>query len=245
MRPIRRSTSPRVIDFIDYTDAKPDLIARLGCYCSFCERRVVTQLAVEHVQPKGLPEYAHLIGRWDNFLLACVNCNSTKKDKDVVLSQVLLPDRDNTFVAFEYHDNGTVTASAQANTTGNGIAANASLSLMGLDKAALNAPDENGKQVALDRVRQRMEIWLEAESARSDIAENPGNNLLRDYVVKLAVNTGFFSVWMTVFEGDADMRLRLVNVFPGTAASGCFDLVSGNTVSPTPNPDALIDGGKI
>ncbi|AQT62095.1 HNH endonuclease [Cellvibrio sp. PSBB023] len=245
MRPIRRNTSPRVTDFTDYTDAKPDLVARLGPYCSFCERRVMTQLAVEHVQPKGLPAYAHLIGRWNNFLLACVNCNSTKNKKDVVLSQVLLPDRDNTFVAFEYQDNGTVTASAQAIASGNGTVANNLLSLTGLDKAALNNPDENGKQVALDRVRQRMEALLCAQDALTSIRSQPENNMLRDAVVKLAKASGFFSVWMTVFNDDADMRLRLINSFPGTAESGCFDLISGNTVSPSPNPDALVAGGKI
>jgi hypothetical protein len=31
------------------------------------------------------PRYAHFVGRWDNFLLGCVNCNSTKLDKDVEL----------------------------------------------------------------------------------------------------------------------------------------------------------------
>lgn len=245
MRPIRRNVSPKMTDYKNYHDALPDLVARLGSYCSYCERRVATQLAVEHVQPKGLPQYAHLIGRWDNFLLACVNCNSTKKDKNVVFSQVLLPDRDNTFVAFEYQDNGTVTASAQAMATGDDTIANDLLKLTGLDKAALNSADENGKQVALDRVRQRMETLLNAQSARADIAENPDNNLLRNYVVKLAIETGFFSVWMTVFNEDVDMRLRLINAFPCTAASGCFDLTSGNIVSPAPNPDALVAGGKI
>lgn len=245
MRPIRRNVSPKTTDYRNYRDALPDLVARLGSYCSFCERRVVTQLAVEHVQPKGLPQYAHLIGRWDNFLLACVNCNSTKKDKNVVFSQVLLPDRDNTFAAFEYQDNGTVTASTHAMATGNGDTANGLLSLTGLDKAALNNPDENGKQVALDRVRQRMEAWLYAQEALTNIQSQPDNNALRDVVVTLAKASGFFSIWMTVFNDDVDMRLRLINAFPGTAASDCFDLVYGSIVSPAPNPDALAAGGKI
>lgn len=245
MRPIRRDRAPTPADYADYTDAKLDLVARLGPYCSFCERPVVTQLAVEHVQPKGLPVYAHLIGRWDNFLLACVNCNSTKKDKNVVLSNVLLPDRDNTFAAFEYRPDGSVQASALSTARGLTAIADSSLALTGLDKAALNTPDENGKQVALDRVSQRMEAWLSAEDAKTDMASNPHNQALRDYVVKLATKTGFFSVWMSVFSADTDMRLRLVNAFPGTAASGCFDMVNGNPVAPAPNPDRLVAGGKI
>jgi 5-methylcytosine-specific restriction endonuclease McrA len=102
MRPVRRGLSPLSLDYADYQNAKPDLVARLGPYCSFCERPVFTQLAVEHIQPKGLPQYAPLIGRWTNFLLACVNCNSTKKVKNVVLADVLLPDRDNTSAVFCY-----------------------------------------------------------------------------------------------------------------------------------------------
>ena len=94
MRPIRRGTSPCEADFANYRDALPDLVSRFGRYCSYCERLIPVQLAVEHIQPKGLPAYQALEGRWENFLLACVNCNSTKKDKDVVLSDVLLPDRD-------------------------------------------------------------------------------------------------------------------------------------------------------
>lgn len=245
MRPIRRNASPIPIDYSDYASAKAELASRLGPYCSFCERKLVTQLAVEHVQPKGLPAYRHLKGRWDNFLLACVNCNSTKKDKNVVLSQALLPDRDNTFAAFEYLPDGTVIVSQQARIAGLEPIAGASLNLTGLDKAALNSPDSNGKQVALDRVRQRMEVWLKAESAKADIKANPQLDLVRKYVVKLALDTGFFSVWLTVFSDDADMCLRLIRAFPGTEASGCFDSVTSGIVSPAPNPDGLPHGGKL
>ena len=100
MRPIRRGGSPRHSDFNNYKDAKAYLVSRLGSYCSYCERRIATMLAVEHIQPKDLPAYGHLTGRWENFLLGCVNCNSTKKDKDVQLDTILLPDRDNTFAVY-------------------------------------------------------------------------------------------------------------------------------------------------
>jgi len=49
---------------------------------------------------------------------------------------------------------------------------------------------------------------------------------------------------MTVFSHDPDMRSRLINVFPGTRESRCFDL-NGNPISPAPNPDQLDDGEKI
>src|SRR5271157_2553705 len=102
MRPVLRGNSPQAADYDNYRDAFGELTGRIGMFCSYCERRIPTQLAVEHIQPKGLPAYAHLQGRWENFLLGCVNCNSTKGDKDVVLADVLLPDRDNTAAAYEY-----------------------------------------------------------------------------------------------------------------------------------------------
>ena len=108
MRPILRGASPQAADYDNYRDAFPDLAGRIGMFCSYCEHRIATQLAVEHIQPKGLPAYEHLQGRWDNFLLGCVNCNSTKKDKDVVLADVLLPDRDNTSAAYEYTMDGKI-----------------------------------------------------------------------------------------------------------------------------------------
>ena len=60
MRPVRRGDSPQTGDFDDYANAKKSLVSRLGLYCSYCERRVVTMLHVEHIQPKGLLEYAAL-----------------------------------------------------------------------------------------------------------------------------------------------------------------------------------------
>lgn len=244
MRPIQRGNAPQPTDYTDYKDAKPDLVARLGPYCSFCERPVMTQLAVEHIQPKGLPTYAHLIGRWDNFLLACVNCNSTKNAKDVIPAQILLPDRDNTFIAFQYLQDGTVTPSAYAVANGLQVMTDDTLNLTGLDRAALSTPDENGKQVALDRMSQRMEAWLKAEEARSDLQNNPTNQGLCEYIVKFAAATGFFSVWMTVFAGYPAMLARFINAFPGTNGSGCFNM-NGVAVSPAPNPDGLPHGGKI
>ncbi|MDP8257272.1 MAG: HNH endonuclease [Candidatus Alcyoniella australis] len=244
MRPIRRNASPQNKDFKDYAAAQPYLISRLGSYCSYCERRIATQLAVEHIQPKGLPKYAHLSGRWDNFLLACVNCNSTKRDKDVVLSEVLLPDRDNTFAAYCYRQDGTVVVRNGLNSAVSSAAAN-TLKLVGLDKQGPLITDENGRAVAIDRYDQRMEAFLKAQEAKRLIDDDPANQSLRTIAVELAEASGFFSVWMTVFNGDLDMQQRLVGAFDGTAASGCFDPAKMTLVSPTPNPDGLAYGGKI
>jgi uncharacterized protein (TIGR02646 family) len=243
MRPVRRGHSPLAEDFEDYKDAKPYLVGRLGAFCSYCERPVATMLAVEHIQPKDHPAYHMLVGRWDNFLLACVNCNSAKKAKDVVLDRILLPDRDNTFAAFAYSVDGRVIP-APGLQVGLQSKAKDTLALTGLDKKISLATDENGKMVALDRVSQRMEVWLQAEDAKADAFADPDNVTLRKWIVNCALATGFFSIWITVFADDADMRRRLISAFPGTSDSGCFHAPTGLPVSPAPNPDMLPYGAK-
>jgi len=245
MRPVRRGNSPQNQDFAPYDSAQKFLISRLGNYCSYCERRVVTQLAVEHIQPKGLPAYAYLIGRWENYLLACVNCNSTKKDKDVVLADILLPDRDNTFAAFSYTQDGRVEPSAISINNGLFGMAQKTLALTGLDKKICKALDENGKQAIIDRVSQRLEVWAIAEETKADVDTNSNNDSVRRLAVKIAQGYGFFSIWMKVFEHDADMRNRLIDAFAGTRESGCFDTVTTAVITPAPNPDALAHGGKL
>ncbi len=243
MRPVRRGPSPQTEDFTPYTAALAPLVARMGLYCSYCERRIPTNLAVEHVQPKALPAYAGLIGRWSNYLLGCVNCNSTKGDSDVLPSQLLLPDRDNTAAAFAYSADGRVSVAPKL-TAARTRKAQALLTLVGLDKPATATAGANEAQVALDRVSQRMQAWLEASEARAELAAQPQLEALRRIIVKLALARGFFSVWMTVFADDADMRARFVAAFPGTADSGCFD-AQGALVKPAPNPDKLVSGRKI
>lgn len=244
MRPIRRGASPQPKDFDEYDDAKPYLVSRLGPYCSYCERRVATNLAVEHIQPKALPAYAALIGRWNNFLLGCINCNSTKGKKDIALADVLLPDRDNTAAAFEYAADGTVKSLATLNAAIK-PRADALLGLVGLDKPIAVYTDENGKQVALDRMAQRMEVWGIAQMALNDVSDNPGNAAVRRQTVSAALGHGFFSIWMTVFAGDVDMRNRLIDAFEGTRGSGCFAAPTTTLLMPAPNPDGLPHGGKL
>lgn len=240
MRPIHRGDSPIQNDFENYRDSFPYLVARLGSFCSFCERRIATNLAVEHIQPKDPDLYPELEGRWNNYLLGCVNCNSTKGHKDVRLDRYYLPDRDNTFFAFIYLADGTIQpreglSNAQKQT------AKRTLELTGLEKERSVATDEHGNEVAVDRVGQRMETWLTAEMSKEDLAAAP-SDALRRQIVRTAVEAGYFSVWMTVFEDDTAMRQLLIEGFIGTAAD-CFDQ---NTQPISPRPDnGLGSAGKI
>lgn len=212
------------------------LLARLGPYCSYCERRIPTNLAVEHIQPKDSHRYPELEGRWNNYLLACVNCNSTKGDKDVRPENFYLPDRDNTLAAFQYLPDGVISPRIPGDTT-----AVDTLTLTGLDKEVREVFDDNGKLVAADRIGQRMEAWLKAVRSKDRLQRNPSQELI-DCVVELAQSEGFFSVWMTVFEDMPAMRQHFINGFASTSPS-CFD---SNTALMSPRPDnGLAGAGKV
>jgi len=245
MRPVRKGVCPSKAGYLKYEQAWPDLVSRLGRYCSYCERRINTQLAVEHEQPKK-GEYGHpeLETAWDNFLLACVNCNSTKKDKRVEFSELLFPDRDNTFAAYVYLQNGLIEVASQLQLKQRGQA-QATLELMGLEKPLTPVKDTNGQAVAWDRISQRMEAWGIAQDSLDDLMAEPDSLGLRCSIVRNACSEGFFSIWMTVFSHDVDMRQRLIDAFSGTRESGCFDPHTTAPVCPAPNPDGLMQGSKV
>ncbi|MDY6805035.1 MAG: HNH endonuclease [Cyanobacteriota bacterium] len=218
MRPIERGNLP--VDnknkpkvFSKYQDAKGDLIDRLGAYCSYCERRIDASLAVEHKQPKTKNPDLEL--SWDNFLLGCANCNSTKKDKDVRLDDYYWPDRDNTIRAFEYLQGGILQVNSNLTNSEKELAIK-TLELTGLDKIPKN--DSANKDY---RWLNRSKAWEKAEWSLRNLRRNDTPEM-REQIVETAASRGFFSVWMTVFREDRDMLLRFIDAFPGTCRS-CFD----------------------
>jgi hypothetical protein len=238
MRPVTRGASPIPHDFTRYGDAYPYLVSRIEKYCSYFERYLQTGLAVEHIQPKK--HHPTLELRWENFLLGCVNCNSTKSDTDVPLDQLLLPDRDNTFAAFEYTPDGQVRPGAHLGAAVQAMAER-TLTLTGQNTARHLPRDPNLHRIALDRLNQRRELWLKALRARSLLTTSP-SAALREAIVNLATAEGFFSIWMKVFEGDADMRRRFIGAFIGTATD-CFDPITTAAVAPRPG-NGIAHGGK-
>ncbi|MHC2259065.1 HNH endonuclease [Sinorhizobium meliloti] len=244
MRPIRRGQSPQAGEFDPYQSARDHLRGRLGCYCSFCERRVEASLAVEHIEPKGHPDHAHKVGTWTNFLLACANCNATKGKVPVPLDELLLPDRDNTFVAFEYTEDGAVSVRAGLSEQ-QMVAAQKTLTMAGLDKEGYEFLDDNGKQVVVDRVSGRQEIWSSALVAREELEAEGLTPRRLSFVSRFAQASGGFSIWMKVFEGMPEVLATLIADHPGTAQSGCFDPATGAVVTPHPNAEGLAHGGKL
>jgi len=215
MRPVERGASPRV--YTDYKDAFGDLRARLGDYCSYCERRIPSGLAVEHVVPKSL--HPELENEWTNFLLSCANCNSTKGNKAVEIDDFLWPYHDNTFLAFAYAKGGFVHLAANL-TVAQEAKAQALMALLGLQRH--QAPGWEDPSRADRRWRNREEVWAIAEKCKEDFESLQRIVVAKELIITTAKGYGLFSVWMTVFEDDSEMKTALIQAFLGTALS-CFE----------------------
>ena len=214
MRPVERGAAPR--EYARYGDAIGDLEERLGRYCSYCERRLPISLAVEHMAPKSLHQDREL--DWNNFLLGCTNCNSVKDDADIADDDVLWPDRHNTMLALAYSRGGFVRI-AEGLTPDLQRRARALIELVGLDR---HIQDAGGQPAKRDqRWMDREEAWATAELFRSRFERLGGTDEVRSSVVDAARYCGLFSVWFAVFDGHVDVRMALIDAFPGTATS-CF-----------------------
>lgn len=203
-------------DYNPYQSAKPVLIANLGQYCSYCEcgYYYARDLAVEHVQPKGLDQYKPLHTKWTNFLLSCDTCNGSdnKGAKDVVLDEVHLPHRNNTFLSLTYLPGGVVTVNPKL--TGESRAHAENLwRLVGFDKTPKQARSGD------TRWRKRLEDWNIAEEF---LLKYNAGQVTKEVVLQIAQCRGGWSIWFTVFKGVDEVRKALIDQFSGTAAE-CFD----------------------
>jgi len=217
MRPIERGNCPADSDgvtiiFHKYQDAQAHLIARLGEYCSYCERPI-SNADVEHILPKKWhPECEK---EWNNFLLACKNCNSIKGyPENMQLNNYYWPDKDNTARAFVYRQGGTVEVHPQLAELEQ-AKARRTMQLTGLDRRIINPYNKD------TRFNKRKEVWKIAEDQLATLEETDTPKI-RDLIVQVAQGRGFWSVWMTVFQKDKDMLRRFIDAFPGTCPS-CFD----------------------
>ena len=212
MRPVDKGDHPlqddgtRVV-FNAYADAAPYLKERLGRYCSYCERHISTQLAVEHVSPKS--HHPELEKVWKNFLLACVNCNSHKSNKLLERSECLWPVIDDTFSALTYEASGAVNVALGLDAVQK-TKALALLALVGLDKPPEQASDADYRH------RDRLEQWGKAKAAFDLFHSASALSLdsVRDKIVTL--DTEGYSIWATVFRADTLILKALARKYPGT-----------------------------
>jgi len=179
-------------------------------------------LNVDHVRPKGLKDaqgklrYEHLIYRWDNFLLACVNCNSIKSKKDFTDDGPFLPHTHNLLFHVELGPNG-VPRPRRSDKAAN--KAKAFLELVGLDRH----PGHPRHTPADDRWADRMRVAEIAQRQLKHYASQKGVPRLGT-ILDLAGSNGYFDIWFSVFAEFPEVRRALVegstrqglNVFPGT-----------------------------
>ncbi len=224
MRPVVRGSCPQDLTgndvvFTEYTQARGELIKRLGERCSYCEMHLDSSLAVEHVQPKKPPNATQVMPArelaWDNFLLACTNCNSIKDNKDVVLGDYVWPDRDNSFMALTYSEGGLVHATKGPHEA----QAHAMIMLVGLDRKS------DANEASDRRWQNRLEAWGLAQGSLNDLMSADSPELRRQIIRTVKVG-GYWSIWMTIFKDHPAMLAEMINAIPGTAAA-CFDSANG------------------
>jgi uncharacterized protein (TIGR02646 family) len=212
MRPVDKGENNDV--FVEPGDAQRPLTDRLGRFCSYCGRHIAASIHVEHKRPEILYPLERLL--WANFLLACSNCNSAKSRARVVLDNYLWPDTDNTLRAFRYLEGGLIRVNRRLPGRVRRKAAR-TLFLLGLDKVP------NGYREPTDRdyrIEDRRLEWDKAHILRAQLRAN--DNPIQRGQIEILARNGNFSVWMEVFSGDADIRRRLINLFPNTAEN-CFN----------------------
>lgn len=209
-----------------YGDAKPELIDRLGSFCSYCECPATPQqLHVEHIYPQAPKAHPNLSTNWRNFLLACATCNTYKGNHLGNVRQIRLlkshlwPHIDNTFVAFSYNRNGHVSISRNLSVTNKRLA-KATRNLLGLLKTPAVTANYSAWGIAYDGITKRKEAWGIATRARDAYEENTSPKQLRS-LCDNCLKTGFFSVWMKVFYRHSAVRKELIRECK--AAVACFD----------------------
>lgn len=232
MRPVTRGPWPLTSggvkeNFDDYGRARRWLYERLGQYCTYCNRRLETA-AVEHIRPKKPAGVRHP-GRardWNNFLLACVNCNGHKGDEDVVLKDHFWPDKDNTMRAFEYHSSGRVDFAATLSGTTDEPTARRTLALTGLDHvpkldSAGGVPSTASDPRATDtRYEHRRAVWAKAKFARQALMNDSSASTIA-LVMMLVEADGYWPIWYQHLADLPGMRDELLKV-TGTVKA-CFD----------------------
>lgn len=221
MRPVERGPVPLEADgsnkvFTAYGNARRDLIDRMGQYCSYCNQKLPSSLAVEHVQPKKPNPTLEL--EWTNFLLGCTNCNSTKGDKPVDLPDYLWPDVHNTYLAFNYTPDGKVDVHP-ALSAALKVKAQNMLDLVGLQSYPDNPTASDRRWL------NRKDAFVKANIALVLYQSAAAKGAATEFEKALglwASDNGFFSIWMNVFNAYPNVKQQIVLSFKGTADT-CFD----------------------
>jgi uncharacterized protein (TIGR02646 family) len=220
MRPVSKGNTPKdnngvEIEFKKYSKARHYLINRIGEYCSYCERKIPVNLAIEHIQPKSFHEDLKL--EWRNFLLGCANCNSTKGDTDISLDDFVWPDTGNSYELFEYSSDGLVKPA-------NGISdylqrkARNMINLVGLDKPTPSNGTSEWDENSDRRQHHRIQALIESENYRKKyyLASPEIRNMMKEMLSTIVTHQGFWSIWMHAFETFPEVQKEFIASYVGT-----------------------------
>lgn len=203
------------IVFSEYTEARRYLIDRIGEYCSYCERHIPSSLAVEHIKPKK--HNTHLELEWDNLLLACPNCNSTKGHTNINVQDYALPHIDDTYNWFLYDSTAIVKpklglSAIQSNKTQNTI------TLVGLDKPSPTINTKEWKIASDRRYEHRLQTYIDAQRYASNYLNKSlvSRSEMLELLETIVLSRGFWSIWMDAFSAFPEVTTRLRRIFIGT-----------------------------
>ena len=208
MRPVDKGASPR--SYTRYADARHDLAARLGYYCSYCEMKLFNSIEIEHIVPQSK---GGAVVDWDNFLLSCKYCNTIKSNQLTHIRDYFWPDRDNTDLAFAYDKAEAVVPAARLDDALKKKALS-TISLTGLDK---NPAGPSFSTEADTRWRSRKEAWDIAERCLVNWRRHP-HPQMADVIASCSLG-GHYSIWQTVFINEPlvlaeiDKRYREKNLY--------------------------------
>ena len=199
-------------EYPDYGDAKFPLASNIGQYCSYCEGdEKIHSLEVEHMAAKSKGGSSTA---WNNFLLCCKICNTTK-GVEVINDDYHWPHLNNTFLSFIYDETGRINVNDNMSELSKVRAQN----LLDLAKLQRYPGIDNQPSPKDFRWKYRYEAWNRALRCKKQFLDG---YIAEDDIISNVKSIGQWSVWFTVFKGIDSVRARLISDFPGTCAS-CFD----------------------
>lgn len=217
MRPIKKES--RSQEYNPYQTAKRDLFEAIGPYCSYCERNIELGGAVEHVQPKS--KISKKKYSWDNFLLGCTNCNSTKGNKtidDTNINDYVWPDIDDTYHMIQYDPTTLIPSPAPDLSDEDKEKVRRLIELTGLDRPSPKEGSLDYNKASDTRVEKRKEIAREAKEYKSQYLELPDDikPVFAISLLTLIKHSGLWSIWYHEFEDVPELKEPLLNLIPGT-----------------------------
>lgn len=217
MRPITKGENHK--QYNKYQDAKQDLIDCIGPYCSYCERHLIYNIAIEHIQPKSIHPDLEL--EWSNFLIACPNCNSHKKDKDINSDNIrnyVWPHIDDTYHLIEYDDVTSLPKPRKGLNRNDTEKVNNTIKLTGLDIPISKIESKTYEQMSDTRTEDRIKCIKEAKEYLQ-IYKQGSEDAKEQYLELFSTiikESGYWSIWMHYFEKEPKLKELLINLLPGT-----------------------------